>query len=209
MKNQAFTDNTIKHVQTAYGESALSTPDWVQGTGNIALAKLIINKKISKSKVLDIGCGYGQNAIMLATNHFDVTGIDIMPEAINRAKLLANLYGLDINFVEGDVLELPFEDETFDIVNDTFVFHNIKPENRDLFAKNIYNVLKNNGLYIMVEFSDRMSSGSGPIRLTSKDIIHTFDKYLSCEHLEYIENFPTIKRPDQIHWFSIWRKKNL
>ena len=60
------------------------------------LVRILKQKKITKCKVLDIGCGAGTNSIFLAKNGFDVTGIDISPIAISIAKVRAKEAGLEV-----------------------------------------------------------------------------------------------------------------
>jgi SAM-dependent methyltransferase len=54
-------------------------------------------------RALDLGCGSGIWSVTLATRGWDVTGIDIVPKAIRRARARAEAAGVPIAFVEGDV----------------------------------------------------------------------------------------------------------
>ncbi|WP_310501639.1 class I SAM-dependent methyltransferase [Paenibacillus qinlingensis] len=67
-------------------------------------------------KVLEVGCGTGRTACYLAEQGCDVTAIDIRPEMINKAKIRAEKQGNLVNFLIGDVCQLPFEANTFDVV---------------------------------------------------------------------------------------------
>jgi 2-polyprenyl-3-methyl-5-hydroxy-6-metoxy-1,4-benzoquinol methylase len=63
-------------------------------------------------RVLDAGCGTGYGAAMLAeAGAAHVVGIDIAEEAVARAAEVS-----DAEFVVGDVHELPFPDDAFDVV---------------------------------------------------------------------------------------------
>ncbi len=55
---------------------------------------------------LDLGCGTGGWAIDLARRGWTVTGIDMVPRAIARARRRAAAAGVDVNFVEGDLTAL-------------------------------------------------------------------------------------------------------
>lgn len=65
--------------------------------------------------VLDLGCGYGRIANRLAGRGCRVTGLDAVPELLDRARRDGAEQGLDIRYVEGDMRELAWE-ESFDRV---------------------------------------------------------------------------------------------
>ena len=67
-------------------------------------------------RALDVGTGPGQLAFYLAQEGFKVTGIDISPAMISRARLKADELGLCVDFRTGDAENLPFEDNAFDVV---------------------------------------------------------------------------------------------
>jgi ubiquinone/menaquinone biosynthesis C-methylase UbiE len=70
----------------------------------------------SDANVLDVACGAGQTAIPLARNGNKVTGIDIASNLIQEATKRAHAEGLQIQFDDGDAEQLPYEDESFDVV---------------------------------------------------------------------------------------------
>lgn len=68
------------------------------------------------SRLLDVGCGSGQLALMAAKDGLDVTGVDIASNLIERARARAQAEGLRVRFEEADAEALPFEDASFDAV---------------------------------------------------------------------------------------------
>ena len=68
------------------------------------------------AKILDIGCGLGREAFILSDMGFDVTGVDISKEVIAQVRHLAAARGYEIPFLEYNGKELPFPDESFDVV---------------------------------------------------------------------------------------------
>lgn len=71
--------------------------------------------------VLDVACGFGNTAITALRAGAKVTGIDITPELLAQAKeeeSISEVSGID--WREGNVESLPFEDESFDVVLSTF-----------------------------------------------------------------------------------------
>jgi len=207
MKTKAINAQKKEYFENIYkkGNSAL---DWNFGTAGHKLIELVINSTIKKGfKILDIGCGPGNEAIFLAKQGMKVTGIDINPNAIAIAKELANIQSIsDIKFIQGDALNLNFENDTFDVINDTFVFHHFKKSVRKRYAREVNRVLKNNGIFVLRGFSCKMTPGSGPYRLTGNEILEAFMPYFEVEELSLFKNLPTVKRPEQWHWFGIFRK---
>jgi 2-polyprenyl-3-methyl-5-hydroxy-6-metoxy-1,4-benzoquinol methylase len=68
------------------------------------------------ARVLDVACGTGVVSVTAARGGARVTGLDLTPELVAAARDNARIAGVDIEFHEGDVEDLPFERETFDIV---------------------------------------------------------------------------------------------
>ncbi|PWB73140.1 SAM-dependent methyltransferase [candidate division GN15 bacterium] len=85
------------------------------------------------SRVLDVGCGIGGSSRFLATKlGCNVTGIDLTHEFVATAIRLSELVGLDgsIKFQQASALELPFADNSFDVVWTQHVQMNIKDKQR-------------------------------------------------------------------------------
>jgi SAM-dependent methyltransferase len=67
-------------------------------------------------RLLDVGCGSGQLALIAAKDGLDVTGVDIASNLVERARARAQAEGLGARFEEADAEMLPFEDGSFDVV---------------------------------------------------------------------------------------------
>ncbi|MEO8647529.1 MAG: class I SAM-dependent methyltransferase, partial [Acidobacteriota bacterium] len=70
----------------------------------------------SGMRVLDVACGSGNLAVAAAAKGADVTGIDIADNLVEAARKRASDAGLDIKFEQGDAEDLPYEDDSFDLV---------------------------------------------------------------------------------------------
>jgi 2-polyprenyl-3-methyl-5-hydroxy-6-metoxy-1,4-benzoquinol methylase len=62
-------------------------------------------------KILDIGCGTGRHSIELTKRGYCVTGIDLSPSMLSRAKEKAQTLNLNIEFHNYDARKLPFTEE--------------------------------------------------------------------------------------------------
>src|SRR5215213_1142424 len=71
-------------------------------------------------RLLDVACGAGNGAIAAARRNAEAVGLDYVPELLERARERAAAEDYEIEFVEGDAQDLPFEDAAFDYVISTF-----------------------------------------------------------------------------------------
>jgi ubiquinone/menaquinone biosynthesis C-methylase UbiE len=83
----------------------------------------VANRFLHGAKILDIGSGMGREAFTLYKQGFEVTGLDISKYAVEKANEEALKADCMVKFYHYDGKNIPFEDETFDIViiwNQTF-----------------------------------------------------------------------------------------
>jgi SAM-dependent methyltransferase len=71
-------------------------------------------------RVLDVACGTGNATLPAGRRGARVTGLDLAPGLLRVAEAKARTEGLDIEWVEGDVMSLPFPEASFDVVLSTF-----------------------------------------------------------------------------------------
>lgn len=153
------------------------TPPWDLDHPQPAFQALVQNGEIKPGRALDIGCGRGENAIMLAMNGCDVTGIDLAENAISDAKAKAIERYVKVKFVVEDVLQMDwlFEEGEFDVVIDSGLFHVMTDEERPIFAQQVHRVLKDGGKYFMLCFSDKEPGEYElPRRLSKTEIENVF-----------------------------------
>ncbi len=106
-------------------------------------------------RVLEIGCGTGSLTLAAkeqAGTAGEVTGIDIAPEMIAKARQKAARKGTDVSFREGSIAAIPFPDNQFDVVMCSFMIFHMPDEVRLNGFREIYRVLKPGGhLFILDE----------------------------------------------------------
>jgi SAM-dependent methyltransferase len=71
-------------------------------------------------RVLDVACGTGVVSVTAARLGAKVTGLDLTPELLERARENARIAGVEVEWHQGDVEKLPFGDAAFDVVLSEF-----------------------------------------------------------------------------------------
>lgn len=106
---------------------------------------------IKPYKILDIGCGEGKDAVFLAKNGYDVTAFDISEAGIQKAKNLADMHKVSVNFFKADIKDFRVETD-YDIIFSSGVFHYIPLDLRQSLINNLKEHTKINGLNVINVF---------------------------------------------------------
>ncbi|MFP9191166.1 class I SAM-dependent methyltransferase [Natrialbaceae archaeon A-CW1-1] len=111
--------------ETAYeGITQSQQETWATGDFNqIARQNVVMAEALCETvdphpgqRVLDVACGSGTAALVAERRYCEVTGIDYVPGLIDRAEQRAAANGQIIDFRVGDAQEMPFPDDSFDVV---------------------------------------------------------------------------------------------
>jgi len=124
--------------------------------------------------VLDVGCGTGENVLYLAARGFAAAGIDGAPTAIKKARAKAKRRGLTAQFDVADALNLSMPKQQFDTVIDSGLFHVFSDEDRARFSGSLARVIRLDGTYFLMCFSDQQPGVWGPRRVTQAEIRSVF-----------------------------------
>ena len=98
-------------------------------------------------KILDIAAGTGSSSRPLVDKGAEVTALDFSHGMIEQGRK----QNKNINFVQGDALKLPFEDDAFDVTTISFGLRNTS--NTDKALKEALRVTKDGGRIVVAEFS--------------------------------------------------------
>ena len=206
------TESSVKkYFADVYNDKAsLDNVPWVTGAVGIEILKKIIAKQISlKSNILDVGCGFGTEAVFMARHGHHVVAMDTDASIIKKAKEYAALLDTQVNFHVNNFLKITDQSDfcnAFDIVTDQGCFHHILPQDRKMYKDAVKYCLKPGGKYFMRGFSNLMppsTSGNGPIRLTSDDILNTFQSDFYVNEMYIFDNIPVVGKENipQKFWF--------
>ena len=156
-----------------FDASYAGTPAWDIGRPQSAFLELA-EGGVLRGRVLDVGCGTGEHALMAARLGHEATGIDTAQTAIAIAQGKARDRGLTARFLVGDALRLSDLDEQFDNVLDCGLFHVLDDGDRVRYVDSLRAVLPPGGHLYLLCFSDRQPGDWGPRRVTQDEIRASF-----------------------------------
>ncbi len=125
------------------------------------------------SKIIDMACGAGRHAVILARKGFEVTGVDLSEKLISIARSISAKENLNVKFILSDIRNFLSEDK-FDLVLNLFTSFGYFESDEENFAvlKKAYDLLNDKGFFILDFFnseflvknlvkysSDKISSG--------------------------------------------------
>ncbi|MEU8403676.1 class I SAM-dependent methyltransferase [Nonomuraea sp. NPDC048892] len=112
-------------------------PPWDTGVTPPELVALTEGpRRLPPGRVLELGCGTGTNAVHLARHGWDVTAVDLIDRAVERARAKAAEEGVAVRLLHGDATRLDELDAPgpFDLFFDLSCFCGIPLHRRDAYA---------------------------------------------------------------------------
>jgi cyclopropane fatty-acyl-phospholipid synthase-like methyltransferase len=158
-----------KQMEDIYRNMPADKIPWNRPDPPQILVEAVESGKIKPCKAVDLGCGAGNQSIWLAKKGFKVTGIDISATAIKIAKNQAEAAGVDCRFLVRDLLgDMSEFNQTFEFALDWELLHHVFPDDRPKYIKNVHDILKPEGIFFNLGFSEKDTSfgGEGKFRET-------------------------------------------
>ncbi len=130
----------------------------VPASVEVEKAKLIIAHLFEKKRemILDLGCSLGFYSFQFVKENKFVVGVDYEMQSLrtaNKKKSTLNTISEqeknNINFLNADALQLPFQDEAFDKISNVDFIEHIVPEYQQRVVKEMYRILKKDGKVYM------------------------------------------------------------
>lgn len=105
------------------------------------------------ARAIDLGCGTGSDAVFLAEQGIDVIGIDFSATALEQAKRRAAQHGVQVEWLEGDVLDIPLADGSIDLALDRGCLHHLTTNDQRRYAIEVARILKPGGSLLVREMN--------------------------------------------------------
>jgi SAM-dependent methyltransferase len=156
---------------------------WDIGAPQPAFVRLADAGRIA-GPVLDVGCGTGEHALMLAARGYDVLGVDIAATALAAAQRKAADRRLGAVFQQADALDLESLGRRFNAVIDSGVFHTFDDGQRTRYVESLASAVESGGSVHLLCFSEQTPGEDGPRRVTQGELRAAFDDGWQVESIE-------------------------
>jgi SAM-dependent methyltransferase len=200
-----------KKIMTAMYAKATRAEDlpWHQAEPPKLLADAVESRPAG-GRALDVGCGAGTFAIYLAKHGFQVTGIDVIPKALELAAQRAKSEGVAIDFVNADILEWN-PPSPFDLVLDSGCLHSLIGGDPERYAERLRSWLAPGGDYVLGHWGKRHAFDwrpMGPRRRSRRELVELFSPFLreQAQEEELMTGIPLPFGPTVLG-IGIWFKR--
>ncbi len=158
-------------------------PPWEIGRPQAAVVRLAAAGRIG-GRVLDLGCGTGENALFLAGLGHAVLGVDASAKAIGMATRKAVARGSRAEFRVGDALRLEGLEHRYDTALDSGLFHTLSDAARARYVRGLGRVLKPGSSVFVLCFSDREPAWGGPRRVSRRELEAAWTSEFAVESIQ-------------------------
>ncbi|MGI9201617.1 MAG: methyltransferase domain-containing protein, partial [Woeseiaceae bacterium] len=193
-----------------YGDAMTNMLELIWGVGFLApggegnIANMVDGLELHGKRVLDIGCGIGGPAFVLASKYgANVVGIDIEPQLVEQAQARANNLGLGASceFLTVKPGPFSFPDNSFDVVFSSGTIMTIE-DKKDVFAE-IFRILKPGGVLTVYDWTKTEGDFSDDMLYWFKMERITYDMKTFSEYESLLQDagFVDIEITDKSDWY--------
>ena len=156
------------------------------GPTTIVLRKIVLKMNLPKKgmRVLEVGCGTGLNLKLYQEAGCEIHGIDLSPSMVNAA---SKKLGEKADISVGDASQMPYQDNSFDLVVGMFTLHEMPGSIRLPVINEMARVMKMDGRLLLVDFHP------GPVRFPKgwfyKAAIFFIERCAGREHFRNYRDF--------------------
>jgi SAM-dependent methyltransferase len=159
---------------------------FAQPSGAPPFSGLIDFGALAGRDVLEVGCGSGVHAKLLARAGANVTAIDLTPTAVELTRKRLELAGLDARVLEADAEQLPFEVGSFDLVWSWGVVHHSRDTDRVLAE--VARVLRPGGRFSLMVYHRTSITWWGQYQLArgvlKGELLHSSPEEVANRHAD-------------------------
>jgi cyclopropane fatty-acyl-phospholipid synthase-like methyltransferase len=190
-------------------EESIDNPDYVEQLG-----KLLSREEEGRTKpfgrALDIGTGSGIWGIELAKRGWNVTGVDYVERALERAKKRVAEAGVEVKLMNGDVTKLRDDgvEGPFDLVLDTGTFHGLKPDQQKAMGREVSALAAPDATILLIAWQPRFRPVINIKGVTKEGIESAFEGWkvtdVESANFKLPKPLEVVLKPNE-QWFRLKR----
>lgn len=203
-RNMSNAPNVDRDWNSRYAAGELP---WDSGLPSRELANVLKEHAIPCGRAIELGCGTGTNAVWLAGQGFDVTAIDVAPNAIKIARNKAAAAGVEVNWIEFDVQNFGADGQPFDFVFDRGCYHCCRRVDLQGYQQTLRNITQPGTRFLCLCGNVNKQSDSGIPRVSESEIREELGPMFEFIHLRefHFEDAGGIQGP--LGWSVLMSRK--
>jgi len=164
---------------------------------------------LPRGRALDLGCGTGTDTLYLATHGWQVTAIDMVPQALATARQKATAAGVSPRFLEGDVTRLHDlgVGDGYTLVLDFGCFHTLPDDQRSRYVTEVTNAAAPGATFLLYGFRRPPKAAPMHAGLTVEEVRQRFApagwQLVSADHIP--AETISIRARQAANRFDLWR----
>jgi SAM-dependent methyltransferase len=122
---------------------------------------------LPKGKALDVGCGTGEASIYLARHGWNVTGVDFVKRALEKARVKTERAAVSVRYVHADATRLSSYGlgAGFDLVADNGCMHGLSDAGREAYVRELSSMVAPGGRLVLLGFAEGKRPGPRGFKL--------------------------------------------
>ncbi|MFP4421024.1 MAG: class I SAM-dependent methyltransferase [Desulfococcaceae bacterium] len=183
---------------------------WDTGRPDGHLIRLVLGRPVTPRRILELGCGPGNDAVWLAGRGFSVTGVDIADRAITEARKRAETADVQVDFHALDFTTEDVPGGPFEMAYDRGCFHSSTLDSDELrrtFARRVAHHLRPDALWFsIIGSTDGPPRDTGPPRRSAVQVTAAMEPWFEILSLA-AAHFDVNKADPPRAWVALFRRR--
>lgn len=180
---------------------------WDSGLPSAELTRVLSEFDIPRRRAIDLGCGSGTNAVFLAQQGFEVTGVDCSDTALAAASRKAQAAGVSVNWIAADVQRFGAGLPTFDFIFDRGCYHCCRRVDLAGYLETHRNISQPGTWCLVLAGNPNDGVEGGPPKVSAAELLAEFDPLYRLQRLLefYFEDPGGARGP--LGWSCLMRRR--
>lgn len=200
----------MAELETRWNQRHQAASPWDSGRPCAELQRVIQEFPIAPGRALEVGCGNGRNAVMLAERGFEVTATDISGEALQQGQAAARAAGAAVRFIQSDVLKLPDLGAPFPFVLDRGLYQHTRATDRSGFERLLERVTAPGSVYLAMMPSANDTAMRAPRAVRDYEVCLDYARILRLVQLREVRFDPVRVNGREVRalmWSAVFVRK--